>query len=152
MTSCRKAVIMKPRYIRSMRELRVQADTENLPEVLGFVDGVLEELDCPMKVQLQIDVAVEELFVNISRYAYAGGQGDAVIGIEVPDDHSGVSVTFKDNGIPFDPVSHTDPDISLSADEREIGGLGILMVRKSMNSMEYEYTDGTNILTITKLF
>ncbi len=133
-----------------MSELTLEAKVENLDEVLAFVDKILEELDCSPKTQMQIDVSVEELFVNIANYAYAPGTGPATIRVTKQNDPKGVAITFIDSGVPYNPVAKEDPDITLSAEERQIGGLGIYMAKKSMDSIEYEYTDGQNMLTIKK--
>ena len=133
-----------------MRELTIEAKLENLDEVLGFVDGQLEELECPMKAQMQIDVAVEEIFVNIASYAYAPGIGNAVVRFESSQDPTSVTITFIDSGVPYDPVQKDDPDVTLSAEERGIGGLGIYMAKKAMDDMKYVYRDGQNILSISK--
>ncbi len=135
-----------------MESLQIKAATENLDTVLDFVNTVLESMDCSMKNQIQIDMAVEELFVNIAHYAYEGGEGDALI-CAGPDADSGnrvLRITFSDRGIPFDPLAKEDPDISLSVEKREIGGLGIFMAKKIMDHMEYRYENGQNILTMTK--
>lgn len=133
-----------------MAELTIKATVDNLDKLLAFVDGELEKLDCPMKEQMQIDVAVEELFVNIVSYAYAPGEGDATVQVEPAQDHCSVTITFMDSGVPYNPLAKPDPDITLSAEERPIGGLGIYMVKKSMDDMRYEYRDGKNNLTIMK--
>lgn len=133
-----------------MKEMNVEANLEMLDEVLAFVDAQLEEHSCAMNVQLQIDIAVEEIFVNICHYAYNPEIGTAVIRVEIQEDPLSVVMTFMDHGKPFDPLAKEDPDISLSAEEREIGGLGIFMVKKSMDDVRYEYKDGSNILTIRK--
>ena len=133
-----------------MKELVIDAKIENLDEVLGFIDAELEMIDCPMKLQMQIDVAVEEMFVNIAHYAYVPDIGKATIRLEMSEDNKEVAITFIDEGVPFDPTAKADPDVTLSAQERQIGGLGIFMVKKSMDSMEYERVDGQNVLTITK--
>lgn len=133
-----------------MSELTLEANVENLDDVLAFVDKILEELYCSPKAQMQIDVSVEELFVNIANYAYAPGTGSATIRVAKQNDPSGVAITFIDSGVPYNPLAKKDPDITLSAEERQIGGLGIYMAKKSMDSIEYEYTDGQNILTIKK--
>ena len=133
-----------------MNEMTIEARIENLDQVLAFVDGCLEALDCPMKTQLQIDVAVEELFVNIAHYAYTPGVGMATVRLEAVSDPPAVAITFIDRGIPYDPLEKADPDVTLSAEEREIGGLGIYMVKKSMDDMTYERRDGQNVLTIRK--
>ena len=133
-----------------MEALRIKALTDNLDRVLQYVDAALEIMGCSMKNQIQIDMAVEELFVNIAHYAYKGTVGDAVI-IASPDPKSGIlRITFRDWGIPFDPLAKTDPDISLSVEEREIGGLGIFMAKKVMDTMDYRYENGQNVLTMTK--
>ncbi len=133
-----------------VKELKVDAKRENLEEVLAFVDKELEIANCSMKTQMKIDVAVEEIFVNIANYAYAPETGSALIRIETQYDANRVEITFHDWGMPYDPLAKPDPDITLSAAERQIGGLGIFMVKKSMDDMKYSYVDGQNVLTIVK--
>ena len=133
-----------------MAELTLQASLEKLDEVLAFVEENLEKNDCPMKVLMQVQIAVEEIFVNIAHYAYDSEQGMVTIRVEVGGDPLQVIITFIDQGIPYDPLKKEDPDVTLSAEERKIGGLGIFMVKKSMDDVKYEYTDGKNILTICK--
>ena len=133
-----------------MFELKLdEARLDRLDEVLAFVDNILESMDCPMKAQMQIDVAVEELYVNIAHYAYAPGVGPADIRVEV-EDGPAVAITFVDQGIPYDPLAKPDPDVTLSAEERQIGGLGIYMVKKSMDDMKYRREGDSNVLTIRK--
>ena len=134
-----------------MRELNIEALVENLDQVLEFVDEEFDKLECSVKVRTQIDIAVEELFVNIAHYAYKPETGPATVRVEVEKDHTAIVITFMDHGKPYDPLAKEDPDITLSADDRQIGGLGIFMVKKSMDSIEYEYKDGMNILHIRKL-
>lgn len=133
-----------------MKELNISATIENIPAVTEFVDEELEACDCPMKAQMQIDIAIDELFGNIARYAYNPEVGPATVRVEVLNDPLAVEITFIDGGIPYDPLKKEDPDITLSAEQREIGGLGIFMVKKSMDSITYEYKDGKNILAIKK--
>ena len=133
-----------------MKELTIEAKVENLDEVLAFIDAQLEELDYPMKAQMQIDVAVEEIFVNIASYAYVPAVGNATI--RFVQEQNAVCITFIDSGIPYDPLAKEDPDVTLSAEERGIGGLGIYMVKKSVDDMKYVYRDGQNILSISKSF
>lgn len=133
-----------------MKELTINATIENIPAVTDFVDEQLEALDCPLKVQMQIDIAIDELFSNIAHYAYNPDVGPATVRVELQQEPLAVVVTFIDNGVPYDPLAQEDPDITLSAEEREIGGLGIYMVKKSMDAVNYEYRDGQNILTIKK--
>ena len=133
-----------------MKEIVIDALTDNLPQVISFVDEQLEAADCPMKIQMQIDIAVEEIFVNIAHYAYNPDVGTAKVRVEVLGEPPAVDITFIDNGIPYDPLAKADPDVTLSAEERQIGGLGIFMVKKSMDDVKYEYLDGHNILTLKK--
>ena len=133
-------------------ELELDAKREKLPEVLAFLEAHLEALDCPPKAQMQISVAAEEIFVNIASYAYAPGTGRAAVRVESTADPASVTVTFTDSGKPFDPTQKADPDVTLSAEEREIGGLGIFMTKKIMNEVTYERRDGKNILRIKKNF
>lgn len=135
---------------KTVKELIIEAAVEKLDDVLAFVDEIMEAKDVSPKIAMKIDVAVEELFVNIASYAYAPEQGEARIEVE-DEDPSALSITFTDYGKPYDPLKKEDPDITLSAEERQIGGLGIFMVRKSMDEMNYEYRDGANVLTIKKL-
>ncbi|MBO4278852.1 MAG: SpoIIE family protein phosphatase [Spirochaetales bacterium] len=146
---------LQQKELNDMDELEIDADLKNLEEVLAFVDSRLEERDCPMPVQVSIDVAVEELFVNIAHYAYLEtpeGKGKAWIRIGFRQDPTTMVLTLIDKGTPFDPVAKPDPDVTLKAEDRKIGGLGIYMVKKSMDSMVYERRDDMNILTITKKF
>lgn len=133
-----------------MKELNISATVENIAAVTAFIDEQLEELDCPMKTQLQVDVAIDELFGNIAHYAYNPEIGAATVRVEVTDNPLAVVITFIDNGVPYDPLAKADPDITLSAEERQIGGLGIYMVKKSMDDISYEYKNGQNILRIKK--
>ncbi len=133
-----------------MKTIDVDATIDNLTKVLEFIDVNLEEINCDMKDQIGIDVSVEELYVNIAHYAYPDGVGTATISYDFTEDTRTVKIILKDSGIPFDPLAKEDPDITLSAQEREIGGLGIFMVKKNMDEFLYEYTDGCNITTITK--
>ena len=133
-----------------MKELTIDATLENIPVVTDFVSEQLEQLECPMKVQIQISIAIDELFSNIARYAYNPTTGSATVQVEVTEDPLAVVVTFIDEGKPYDPLAKEDPDITLSAEEREVGGLGIYMVKKSMDDVTYEYKDGRNILKIKK--
>ena len=133
-----------------MKELTIAATVGNIEAVTDFVNEQLEALDCPMKAQMQIDIAIDELFGNIAHYAYNPDVGDATVRVEVIDNPLAVVITFIDNGVPYDPLAKADPDITLSAEEREIGGLGIFMVKKTMDDITYEYKDGQNILRIRK--
>ena len=131
-----------------MRELTLGAKTENLEQVLDFVNGLLKEKKCPMNLVFELDIAVEELFVNIAHYAYTPGEGKATIQVSFEEEK--VTITFIDGGIPYNPWVKKDPDITLSLEERQIGGLGIYMVKNSMDEVDYVYKEGKNVVTIKK--
>ena len=126
------------------------AKTESLSEVLGFVEETLESLECPMKIQTAICVAIEEVFVNVAHYAYPNGEGDMSLQIGFEERSRTVTFRMADKGIPFDPLQKPDPDITLSAEEREIGGLGIFIAKKTMDSISYTYENDQNVLTMIK--
>lgn len=131
-----------------MNELNIPATVENLDTVMRFVEEHLEEYGCPMRAQMQVALAVEEIYVNIAHYAYNPEIGPAVIQVEVHENPLEVVITFMDNGRPYDPLVKEDPDITLSAEERNIGGLGIFMVKQTMDDVHYEYTEGRNVPVI----
>ena len=133
-----------------MKELELEAKLENLEKVMAFVDEQLETAGCSMKIQMQIDLAVEEIFVNVANYAYSPEVGPATVRVEVKPDGSAVIITFIDQGVPYDPLAKRDPDVTLSVDEREIGGLGIFLTKKNMDDVTYEYVNGSNVLTLKK--
>lgn len=133
-----------------MKELTIDAAVENIEKVTAFVNEQLESLNCPIKAQMQIDIAIDELFGNIAHYAYNPEVGPATVRVDVLQEPLSVVVTFIDNGVAYDPLAKEEPDVSLSAEERQIGGLGIYMVKKSMDEISYEYKDGQNILRIKK--
>ena len=126
------------------------AKTESLSVVLGFVDQMLDSFGCPMKIQMAVCVAIEEVFVNVAHYAYGEGEGDVTLGIGFDEVNRAVTFRMTDKGIPFDPLKKADPDITRPAEEREIGGLGIFIAKKTMDSITYAYESGENILTMIK--
>ena len=127
------------------------AEPEQLEPVQRFVEEQIERYDCSARVRFQLDVAVEEIFINIAKYAYRPGQaGQAAVRCCVGGDPLQVTIQFQDQGVPFNPLEKEAADITLTAQERQIGGLGILMVKKSMDAVRYSYEDGKNILTIQK--
>ena len=126
------------------------AKLDALDDVSGFVEETLEGYDCSIKNSMAICVAIEELFVNVANYAYGDGEGDVSFGIGFNEESRNVTFIMRDKGIPFDPLKKPDPDITLSAEERSIGGLGIFITKKTMDSIEYAYENGENVLTMIK--
>ncbi len=133
-----------------MSEIKLAATVENIPLATAFLDEELEKLDCPMKAQMQIAVAVDELMSNIARYAYTPGTGDVTVRLDFDPGTRMAEITFLDSGVPYDPLQKADPDVTLAADERAVGGLGIFLVKKTMDALRYRYADGMNQLTICK--
>lgn len=131
-------------------ELTVPATVNELERVQAFVEEQLEQKQCSPKTIIQMAIAVEEIYVNIAKYAYFPQVGNATIRSVVGGNPLSVMIQFLDNGNPFNPLDKETPNITLSVEEREIGGLGILMVRKSMDEVDYSYEDGNNVLTIKK--
>ncbi len=132
------------------KELEITAVPDNLTSVITFIDEQLEAAECPMKTQLQIELAVEEIFINIANYAYAGQPGNTRVSVRISGEPPVAEIAFTDHGVRYDPLEHEDPDITLPASERKIGGLGILITKKTMDDVSYEYRDECNILTMKK--
>lgn len=133
-----------------MKEITLDATIENISVVTDFIDKFLSEVDCPMKAQMQLDIAMDELFGNIAHYAYTDEVGKVTVKAELLGNPKTVCITFIDSGVPYDPLGNPDPDTTLSAEDRQIGGLGIYMVKKNMDDMQYSYSDGKNRLRIVK--
>ena len=131
-------------------ELEIEALRENLEEVLAFLGERLDAADCTPKARMQLELAVEEIFINIASYAYNPDTGKATVRIEVSGDPLHVTITFIDRGVPYDPLAKADPDLSASAQERTVGGLGIFLTKKLMDDVAYEYRGGCNVLTLKK--
>lgn len=143
----------------AMKEMTTLASVDKLSEVLAFLEGYLEERECPPKASMQLAVALEEMFVNVASYAYTGSslpadEQTATITLEDTDidGKPGVKVSIADRGTPYDPLAKEDPDTTLSAEERQIGGLGIFMVKKSMDRTDYIRNDDTNLFIMEKSF
>ena len=133
-----------------MEQFIIKATVDNLGKTLDFASAELERNNIPAHLQPDILVAVEEIFVNITQYAYPPGQeGDVSLYISVDDK---VIIRFEDTGQPFDPLEKADPVLGTSLMEREIGGLGIYLVKNLMDEAEYRYADGKNVFTVTKAF
>ena len=135
-----------------MDKLTIEAATDNLQQVTDFATERLEEHDCPMKVVMQMELVIEEVFVNVSSYAYRPDVGNVTICLDFAEEPASVEITFIDSGRPYNPLEKDDPDTTLGINEREIGGLGIFLVKKNVDDIAYEYTDKQNILRIKKFF
>lgn len=131
-------------------ELRVASCIENIEMVNDFVNEKLEEINCPMKTMMQINIAIDEIFGNIAHYAYYPKVGQATIQMEIDQNPLSVNLTFIDSGVPFNPLLKESPNTKLSVEDRKVGGLGIYIVKKSMDKLSYQYKDKKNILTISK--
>jgi len=132
----------------AVKKLEINASLENLDKALEFVNTELEQGKCSQDIQEKIDIAVEEIFVNISDYAYSPGSGNAVISVSVTDK---IVITFEDTGKPYNPLEGPEPDLSKPLMERDIGGLGVFLVKKLMDNVEYARVDNKNVLSMTKI-
>ena len=147
-----KAQEESPMPEKNKTELTLAAVLDNLDTVQGFVAETLERAGCPLRTQMQIEVAVEEIFVNIAQYAYAPETGEVTVSAELSGDGRALTLCFSDGGVPYDPLARQDPDIALPAEERDVGGLGVYMTKQLMDELHYEYRDGRNVLTMKKAF
>ena len=132
------------------KELTVEARDEQLAAVQNFVQELLDSAGVSVKEQMQISIAVEEIFVNISHYAYTPDVGYATIRVRITENPAELALTFLDRGVPYDPTKAQSPDLSLPASEREVGGLGIFMTKQLVDKICYEYRDGQNVLTLLR--
>ncbi len=130
--------------------LTLEARIENIEPLTEFVNDQLRRMGCSERARMQIDVALDEIFSNICRYAYGNAVGPATVRVKELPEQDAVSITLEDGGIPFDPLAKSDPDVSLGIHERSVGGLGIFMVKNIMNDVRYEHRDGLNVLTVIK--
>ena len=135
-----------------MEQLTIEAKVENLSTVTKFIIESLEELNCKPKILMQMELVIEELFVNVASYAYKPNIGTCTVQKILEDNPRSITVTFIDSGVPYNPLKKEDPDTSLGVEEREIGGLGIFLVKKNVDDITYEHKDGQNVLTFKKLF
>ena len=143
-------MLLFAQLILYMMKQTFPAKIDALSDMLSFVERSLEHYGCPIKIQIAICVAMEEMFVNVARYAYPDREGDMTLHIGFDDQTRNVTFIMSDKGVPFDPLKKPDPDITLSAEEREIGGLGIFIAKKTMDSLSYSYENGENVLTMIK--
>jgi anti-sigma regulatory factor (Ser/Thr protein kinase) len=127
--------------------MRFEAMPENLGKVIDFINHSIKKINFPPDFLSEIDIAVEEIFINIAYYAYKPFSGDAIISVSIKDN---VTIKFEDMGRPYNPLEQADPDLEKSAEDREIGGLGVFLVKNLMDKVEYTRQDDKNILTLTK--
>ena len=130
--------------------ITLPAAVENIGKITAFIEGKLEERDCPIKKAMEISLVVDEIMANVAMYAYAPGTGDVTVQFGFEEESRTVSVTFIDSGVAFDPLAKEDPDVTLPAEERKIGGLGIFLVKKTMDEVTYRRENDQNILCIRK--
>ena len=133
-----------------MKKITVAARTDQLKSILAFIEEAISDKNCLPKTLMQLSLAAEEVFVNIAHYAYQDEVGKVDISLDISDDPPQVKLVFSDNGTPHNPLEIPDPDITLPAEEREIGGLGIYMVKKNVDEVLYRHEKGRNVLTLTK--
>ena len=139
-----------PKEEKPVKELTVDATVENIAAVTAFVEEELDAIECPMKARMHLSVAIDEIMANIAQYAYDAGPGPLTVRFAFDEETRTVRLTFVDKGMPYNPLEKEDPNVKLSADDRPIGGLGIFLVKKTMDAMAYEYKFGQNVLTIEK--
>ena len=132
------------------QEITVKAEISNLPQVTEFVNEKLSTVPVERKLVLKIGMVIDEIFNNISSYGYTKEPGDITVRVNITPEKDCVTLTFIDSGIPYDPLARDDPNIIRIKEKRKPGGLGIFMVKKTMDEMEYEYKNGHNILTVSK--
>jgi len=135
-----------------MEKITVDAVLENLQTVIDFATEKLEERDGSMKVVMQTELVIEEIFVNIASYAYHPEIGPATFCMEFEENPHALLMTFIDEGKPYNPLEQEAPDTTLALEERNVGGLGIFLVKKNVDEISYEYADGKNILHMKKFF
>ena len=138
----------KKKEVVHMKEKEFNLPENTVDDVLKYIETELNAVNCPIKALQQILICTEEIFVNIASYAYANKNGKVLLATSI--DENKAVIQFKDSGVPFNPLEMKDPDVTLSAKERDVGGLGIYIVKKVMDEVNYTYQNGCNILTIGK--
>jgi anti-sigma regulatory factor (Ser/Thr protein kinase) len=131
-----------------MMKITTAAKIENIDSIADPVDAELEARDWSLRTRMQVRMAIDELVTNVASYAYQPGTGDVTVCADFEGED--LVLTFTDSGTPYDPTKAREPDITLPAEERPIGGLGIFLVRKTMDDVAYRREDGKNILTVRK--
>ena len=137
-----------------MKEIVLDAKRENLPQLFEFITKTLREYSDDEKTIRKVKLCVEEAFMNIAAYAYNPEVGPTKVSVTALGEPYPlrVQVVFTDNGKPFNPLKAESPDVESGLEDRQVGGLGIFLIRKEMDDITYEYRDGQNILTLEKKF
>lgn len=133
-----------------MKQITMEAAVQNIPKIISFIDNALDEWGATVKTKYRIDVAADEILVNISHYAYQPKVGEVTVRLDLDEATRMLSIVFTDSGMPFDPLQKPDPDVTLPKEQRQIGGLGIFIVKKIMDAVDYRREGGRNILTLNK--
>ena len=133
-----------------MRELAIEAVAENLQTVMDFTTDTLSDKNCSPKTLYQLELVLEEIFINIVSYAYEGDDRPVVLSVHLEEDPAAIVVTFRDKGAPYNPLERSDPDLSAKLEKREIGGLGIFLVKKNVDEIWYEHINDENVLGFRK--
>ena len=131
-------------------ELVIEAVVDNLDDVNLFVHKSIEQFEVSKRTLMQLDLVVEEIFVNIANYAYSPNTGLVKILLQTDIEPLSISLTFIDSGVPYNPLEKSDPDVNISADDRQIGGLGIFLTKNLVDDITYQFVDGQNVLQLTK--
>ena len=130
--------------------MTLDAVPENFAAVQDWIREHLASIPCSVRTLLELDMIVEEVFINIANYAYGKQIGKAWVDLSMDDSGKHLIMTFRDKGIPYDPLKKETPDLKSPAEKRAIGGLGIFLVHEYSDSLSYQYKDGENQLTISK--
>ena len=133
-----------------MMRIVLPAVLESIEKATAYLDDILDNEGCPNAIKMQMSIVLDELISNVAQYAYKDGKGDIALSVETLEAPKRVVITIEDSGIPYNPLEKEDPDITLSAEERQIGGLGIFIVKKYMDDIKYAYENKKNILTLVK--
>ena len=131
-------------------QLTLPADRKEFPALQQWILNIAAELDIPERIRKQLMICCDEIFTNIASYAYPDGNGSVTVTIEFVSETKSLRIIFSDSGTAFNPLEISEPDTSSALSERKVGGLGMFMVKKMMDSVEYCRQDGKNILTLTK--
>ena len=142
--------LRKHNKVASPITIALDAVPENFAAVQDWIRDRLASVPCSMRTLLELDMIVEEVFINIANYAYGSQIGKAWVDLSMDDSNKCLTMTFRDKGIPYDPLKKETPDLTSPADKRAIGGLGIFLVHEYSDSLSYEYKNGENQLTIRK--